>query len=117
VRSTTARLFSARDVKFSLDRARAPGSTNPLRGLLQPLQAIEVEDELTVRIELARPVAEILTWLGWGNLVIVSPASAAANATRPVGTGPFRFREWRKGYASCSSATPITGARLRLWRP
>ena len=29
--------------------------------------------------------------------VIVDEASAEGNATNPVGTGPFRFEEWRQG--------------------
>jgi ABC-type dipeptide/oligopeptide/nickel transport system permease component/ABC-type transport system substrate-binding protein len=91
--------LSARDAKFALDRARAPGSINPLRDLLASVAAVEVVDELTLRLRLTRPVAEMLTYLGWGNLVVVSAASAAHNATAPVGTGPFRFREWRKGDA------------------
>ena len=91
--------FSAADVRFSLDRARAADSRNPLRDLLQPVTRVVVEDELTLIIELRRPVAELLTYLGWGNLVVLSPASAAHAATDPVGTGPFRFREWRKGDA------------------
>ncbi len=91
--------LTAADVRFSLDRARAADSKNPLRDLLQPLRAVRVEDELTLSVVLERPVAELLTYLGWGNLVILSPASAAAAATAPVGTGPLRFREWRKGDA------------------
>jgi peptide/nickel transport system substrate-binding protein len=84
-------------VAFALERARAPASVNPLRDLLKPVRAIVAEDPLTVRIELDRPVGELPIWLGWGNLVIVHPASAATNTSRPIGTGPFRFREWRKG--------------------
>ena len=89
--------LTAADVRFTLDRARAEDSRNPLRDLLQAVARVRVEDELTVSVELSRPVAEILTYLGWGNLVIVSPASADHAAIAPVGTGPYRFREWRKG--------------------
>ncbi|MEI8297509.1 MAG: ABC transporter substrate-binding protein [Pseudomonadota bacterium] len=91
--------FTAAEVRWSLDRARAAGSTNPLRELLAPLQAIHIVDELTVELELQRPVADLLTYLGWGNLVILSPATATQAATAPVGTGPYRFVEWRKGDA------------------
>jgi peptide/nickel transport system substrate-binding protein len=98
--------LTANDARFSLDRARAADSRNPLRDLLQPVRAVRVEDELTLSIELSRPVAEILTYLGWGNLVILSPASAARAATAPVGTGPFRFRDWRKGDAVVLERNP-----------
>ncbi len=89
--------LTAADVRFSLDRARAAGSRNPLHDLLQPIRDVRADDELSVTIDLDRPLADLLTYLGWGNLVIMSPASAARAASAPVGTGPFRFREWRKG--------------------
>ena len=98
--------LTAADARFSLERARGADSRNPLRDLLQPIRAVRVDDELTLTIELDRPVAEILTYLGWGNLVIMSPASAARAATAPVGTGPFRFREWRKGDAVVLERNP-----------
>jgi ABC-type transport system substrate-binding protein/ABC-type dipeptide/oligopeptide/nickel transport system permease component len=98
--------FSAADAHWTLERARARGSRNPLHDLLQPVRAIRVVDELTLDLELERPVAEILTVLGWGNLVMLSPASAAHAATAPVGTGPFRFREWRKGDAIVLERNP-----------
>ncbi len=92
-------LLVAADARAALDRARAATSTNPLRELLTPIRAVTVEDERTLRIELSRPVAELVTYLGWGNLVIMSPTATADAATKPVGTGPFRFRAWRKGDA------------------
>ncbi len=107
--------FSAADVRFSLDRARAPGSANPLHDLLGAVREVRVVDERTLDIELERPVAELLTYLGWGNLVILSPASAAQAATAPIGTGPFRFVAWRKGDAivlARNSAYWGTPARL-----
>jgi len=98
--------LTAADARFSLERARAADSRNPLRDLLRPVRAVRALDELTLAIELERPVAEILTYLGWGNLVILSPASAAHAATAPVGTGPFRLREWRKGDAIVLERNP-----------
>jgi ABC-type dipeptide/oligopeptide/nickel transport system permease component/ABC-type transport system substrate-binding protein len=104
-------------VAFALERARAPASVNPLRDLLKPVRAIVAEDPLTVRIDLDRPVGELPIWLGWGNLAIVHPASAATNTSRPVGTGPFRFREWRKGDSLTIERNPdYWGAPARLGR-
>jgi peptide/nickel transport system substrate-binding protein len=109
--------LTALDAKYSLDRARAAGSTNPLSGLLAAVTSIEAEGELELHIELARPVADLLTYLGWGNLVIMSPASSARAATAPVGTGPFRFREWRKGDAIVLERNDdYWGQRARLAR-
>jgi len=91
--------FNALDVTFSLDRARRAGSTNPLHDLLAPIRSVSAVDSSTVDIDLSRPCASLLTILGWGNLVVMSPSSASTAAITPVGTGPFRFLTWRKGDA------------------
>lgn len=85
------------DVKFSLDRARAADSTNAQKGLFEPIDSVETPDAQTVVVRLTRPEGLLLWNLGWGDAVIVAPESAETNKTRPIGTGPFRFVEWRKG--------------------
>ena len=50
-----------------------------------------------VDIHLTSPLGSFLTYLGWGDAVIVSPASSGNNAVHPIGTGPFKFVRWRKG--------------------
>lgn len=91
--------FDAQDVKFSLDRARAPGSLNAQPALFAAIKQVVVEAPLVVRIDLARPVADFPRALAWGDAVIVAPESAATNAQTPVGTGPFRFERWQAGEA------------------
>ena len=89
--------FDAADVKFSLDRARAEDSTNAQKGLFEAIETVEAVDPATVRISLSRPEGNLLFNLAWGDAVIVAPESAESNASAPVGTGPFRFAEWRRG--------------------
>lgn len=98
--------FSAADVKFSLDRARAPGSANAQKALLAPLVGVDVIDPQTIRIRLSRPYSELLYVLAWGDMVIVSPRSANGNAVHPIGTGPFRFVSWQRGTAIQLSRNP-----------
>ena len=90
-------VLTAEDVRWTLDRARKADSINPLHGLLSDIVAIRAVDERTVDIELSRPVADLVTTLAWGNLVIMNARTAAQAKTSPVGTGPFRFTQWRKG--------------------
>jgi peptide/nickel transport system substrate-binding protein len=89
--------FDAEDVKFSLDRARAEDSVNAQKPLFAAIETVEIVDPATVRLRLSRPEGSLPFNLAWGDAVIVAPESADTNATQPVGTGPFRFAEWRRG--------------------
>ncbi len=89
--------FDASDVKFSLDRARAPDSTNAQKALFEDIDSVAVVDPATVRVTLAHPLGDFLFNMAWGDAVIVAPESAATNATHPVGTGPFKFADWVQG--------------------
>lgn len=89
--------FSADDVKFSLDRARAPDSTNAQKGLFADIASVEVVDPATVKVTLKKPNGSFLFNMAWGDAVIVSQKSVATEATKPIGTGPFKFVDWAKG--------------------
>ena len=91
--------FSADDVKFSIDRAMAADSVNAQKALFDGITSVAVVDPATVTITLSRPVGSLLYNLGWGDAVIVDPASAATNKEKPIGTGPFKFDNWAKGSA------------------
>ncbi len=89
--------FGAADVKFSLDRARAPDSANAQKQLFTPIASVDVIDPATVRVTLSRAVGNFLFDMAWGDAVIVAPQSAAHDATDPIGTGPFKFADWVRG--------------------
>jgi len=89
--------FTADDVAFTLDRARARDSTNAQHTIFEKIKNVEAIAPHKVRITLSEPMGAFTTYLGWGDAVIVSAASASANASHPIGTGPFRFQRWRKG--------------------
>ncbi len=91
--------FDADDVIFSLTRATQPGSANAQKALFAPIKAVEVLDPLHVKVTLHHPAGDFLYNMGLGDAVIVDPQSAANNIVHPIGTGPFTFVEWRKGYA------------------
>lgn len=96
--------LTADDVVFSLDRARAEGSTNAQPGLFANIVSAEAVDDLTVRVTLDGPDGAFLFDMAWGDAVIVAPESAETNATNPIGTGPFRF------------ANRVEGDRIELVR-
>ncbi|GLS28651.1 peptide/nickel transport system substrate-binding protein [Mesorhizobium albiziae] len=89
--------FTADDVKFSLDRARAEGSTNAQKGLFAAIDTVEVVDPATVKVTLKNPQGLFLYNMGVGDAVIVAPESADGNKEKPIGTGPFKFDSWAKG--------------------
>lgn len=89
--------FEASDVKFSFERAMAEESENAQKGLFSAIDSIETPDDRTVIIRLNRKEGLFLWNMGWGDAVIVDPASADTNKTNPVGTGPFQFDSWNRG--------------------
>ncbi len=89
--------LEASDVKFSLERAMAEDSVNAQKALFSAIASVDVVDDRTVIIRLSRKEGQFLWNLGWGDAVIVDPASADTNKTNPVGTGPFKLDTWVRG--------------------
>jgi peptide/nickel transport system substrate-binding protein len=89
--------FDAEDVKFSLDRARAPESANAQKALFAGIESVDVVDPKTVKVTLKAPDGNFPFNMAWGDAVIVAPESVATAATHPIGTGPFRFVSWTQG--------------------
>lgn len=89
--------FDCSVVKFSYERATAADSVNAQKQLFEPIVGVDCPDAGTAVVKLKRPTALFLFDMGWGDAVMLSPKSAATNKTHPVGTGPFRFRQWVQG--------------------
>ncbi len=95
--------FTSEDAIFSLERApRVPGGASPLGAFTQSIAALEAPDPLTLIVR-TRTVAPLLP-NDLSNIFIVSKRHAAAATTADfnrgyaaIGTGPYRFTEWRKG--------------------
>lgn len=92
--------FDAAAVKANLDRIVDPAtqSTNAL-SILGPYESSEVVDPTTVTVTWSRPFAAALISMANTSLSMSSPTAAAAGTLgeAPVGTGPFKFVEWRRG--------------------
>jgi len=89
--------FDADDVLFSLNRARGKSSTNAQKTLFKPIVKVVKKGKYTVAVTLNHVTGSFLFNMGWGDAVMVDPASAASNKSKPVGTGPFQFNRWVKG--------------------
>ncbi len=94
--------FNAESVKFSFERVLNPEQKSPLRGFYTWIKSVDIVDEHTVRILTHKPYPLIHEILTFGNFGMVPPRyikekGDAHFARNPVGTGPYRFVEWRKG--------------------
>ncbi|MEF2072235.1 ABC transporter substrate-binding protein [Consotaella aegiceratis] len=89
--------FDASTAKFTLDRARGDRSTNPQKQFFSVIDRVEAADPRTLVVHLTEPAGNLLYWLGWPASVMVEPQSADTNKTDPIGTGPFKFADWRQG--------------------
>ena len=88
--------FTAMCVKFSFDRAGAEKSTNKDKRTFANLTTQVVDDHTVVLLN--KEIDPDLPFLlGQATAVIVEPKSADTNATKPVGTGPYRLDSWTKG--------------------
>ena len=92
--------FDASAVKFSFERARAPGSTNKAKkAVFDLISSVATPDPHTVILVLNNADALMPFRLGENTAVILHPKTAAQAATNPVGTGPFKLAGWVKGSA------------------
>jgi peptide/nickel transport system substrate-binding protein len=89
--------FTSKDVKFSFERAAAADSTNKEKTFFASIEAIDTPDPSTVSLKFKQPSFDALYHLGMNTAVIVDPKNVAANATNPVGTGPYKLANWSKG--------------------
>ncbi len=109
--------FDANAVKFSFERAKAPGSTNKAKkAVFDNISSVVVADAHTVILVLNAADALMPFRLGENTAVILHPDSAAGAATKPVGTGPFKLDSWNKGSAITlvASANHRDAAKIKL---
>jgi peptide/nickel transport system substrate-binding protein len=94
--------FDAKAVKWNLDRLVDPAVRVPIRAPY-PIEKTEVVDARTLRVILKHPFAPFIGALSWTTSGLVSPGSADKegntykNYSHVVGTGPYVFKERRKG--------------------
>ncbi|GHC78950.1 ABC transporter substrate-binding protein [Limoniibacter endophyticus] len=97
--------FTAEDVAWSLQNLNRKFN-GPAGGLLEAVQEMKVIDPLTVVFELSQPYPPLLRGLAYFNSAMILPKHIFDNGSAPqenpanlapVGTGPFIFKEFKKG--------------------
>ncbi|WP_169543286.1 ABC transporter substrate-binding protein [Sneathiella aquimaris] len=89
--------FDSSDVKYTFEENAAENSVNKRKGRFTNIASIETPDAATVILTLKEPRGDFLAQLGESTAVIVDPESDGSNATKPVGTGPYKLVRWIKG--------------------
>lgn len=97
--------FNAAAVKFSFDRAAADKSTNKDKRTFANLST-KVVDEHTVVLTNQEIDPDFLFMMGQATSIVVEPKSATTNASKPVGTGPYKLAAWAKGASVTLTAWP-----------
>ncbi len=92
--------LTAAAVKASIDRALAPETKSPIAGaLFGPVSLVQAVGDRTVVIRLKEPFAPFLDNLTDPRAMVIDAQAAQQLreqfGRKPVGTGPFRFQEWR----------------------
>ncbi|MEI3605107.1 ABC transporter substrate-binding protein [Pseudogracilibacillus sp. SE30717A] len=90
---------TADDVKYTFERILEPGSKATFAAELSVIDTVEVVDEKTVEFNLTEPSAPLLHYLAIPESVIVSKSWIEENGENadPMGAGPFKFVDWKKG--------------------
>ncbi len=91
--------FDAEAVRKSFLRAMSPDTPNPHPEYYTDIAEVEAVDTYTVSFHLKKPVPYFLAILAQADSVVVptEPRTGKPLGEHPVGTGPFRFVEWRPG--------------------
>jgi glutathione transport system substrate-binding protein len=120
--------FNAEAVKINFDRVTNPDNKLKRFNLYKNIAKTEAVDPYTVKFTMKEPFSPFINTLAHPSAVVISPAALEkfgnkGIAQNPVGTGPFKFVEWKptdylkvakfdgywkKGYPKVDSIT---------WRP
>jgi len=93
--------LNAEAVKVTFDRMLDPKVAIRYRFLVAPISTVTVVDDYTIKFKTKMPFAALVSNLTHQATGIQSPESLKASwdkaVAKPVGTGPFMFKEWVPG--------------------
>jgi peptide/nickel transport system substrate-binding protein len=100
--------FTSADVKATFQRILKPATGAAAASYLASVSSITTPSPTTVVLNLSHPDSSLLDGLTSENLAIASTGSIAAGnlATKPVGTGPYKFVSYTPDQSFTVAASP-----------
>ena len=101
--------FNAEAVKFTIDRVLDPATKSVTRGNFTWIKEVKIVDEYTVQIITANPFPAAAEFLTLAYIVPPKYLKAVGDEEfnrKPVGTGPYKFVEWKKAEHLIVEANP-----------
>ena len=97
--------FTADDVRFTYEAMINPKTPTAYKEDFLAVKSAEVIDPYTFRVTYSRPLAKaVQSWAMWmlpkhllERYVADGKLKESPENSRPVGTGPYRFQEWKSG--------------------
>lgn len=108
--------FTSADVVWTFDRNKDDTQGNPRKGFFQGMKEIEAITPGHVRITLEEYKNEFMHHISGAAAVIVERGSADRNKSKPIGTGPYMFVEWKPGEAVVMKKSPYFEGDLAFER-
>ena len=100
VRFHNGEIMTPADVKYSFDRVIDPAKKSPQYGNVRAIKEVRVIDAETVHIITDKPFPLLLERLVFFPIVnkkhVEAVGDQAFGTTSPVGTGPWKFVEWKR---------------------
>lgn len=96
--------LTAEDVAFTLNSIKHPDYTGPRAASMSNIESITVKDKYNLDFKLKTPFAPIFQNINYGIMqkklfegVAVKDLEKAPATNQPVGTGPYKFKEYVRG--------------------
>lgn len=102
--------FSSRDVLYTYHVIIDPRTPTAYSEDFKQVKRVSAPDDHTIRVSYAKPFAPALA--SWGTSILPAHLLEGRDITKsplarnPVGTGPYRFREWLAGQKIVLEANP-----------
>ena len=97
VKFHNGKTLDAADVVFTYNRLLDKNIGSVLRASLSAISKVEAVDPLTVKFTLSIPYTDVPAVTAGYQAMIVTESVVDTLTTKPIGTGPFRFVEYRPG--------------------